>query len=158
MKCNHVMENGQPCGAEAVRHRPYCYQHRNNYNSPDLPGDPNYRAPQLTSYEAVLAAANHLYQSFMSKKLDLRQTSLASKILKQAAHALDAIARRDRPTADPRLPKALASLVSATPKPAAVAPFAGTTPAGTDVPPAATPASRGERIWDPYGCLAPLKA
>src|ERR1700759_4037854 len=89
--CNHTMDNGQPCGAAAVRNTPYCYFHRKYYQPPALPGEKNYQAPLLESHESIQLALTQLYQSFLSRKIDMKEANFSLQILRLASKTIAAI-------------------------------------------------------------------
>ena len=141
MKCNHVLDTGHLCGSEAVRHQPYCYQHRHNYTSPDLPGDPSYRVPKLNSHEALRTTITQVLQAFLVKKINLKEATLCLNLLRQAAKTLLPVNAKSKP-AEPATTEA----IPASPKPA------------TPPEPATTAVFQPTNAPDPYHHLSPLRS
>jgi len=163
--CAHTKDDGSPCEAIPVKNTQYCYFHRKFYQPAALPGERSYQSPLLESNEAITLAATHLYQSFLTGRIPLREAQFALNILRLASKTVAAIERKKREEAKEER--------SGAPKKAASGSGAGAPPDGQECPPhteksshtetrkplqtASAPAYKGERIVDPYGCLAHLK-
>jgi len=149
--CEHTKDDGSPCGAVPVHNSPYCYFHRKFYNPPALPGEPNYVAPLLESHESIQLAATHLYQSFLSRKMDSKQVALALNILKLAAKSIATVekARKRAEKEPPAEPQATAPAPDPKVWERASKPVQAerSSVATTAVPPPQP------RIYDPYGCM-----
>ena len=86
--CTHIKDDGTPCQAIPVHNTPYCYFHRKYYHPPALPGDKNYQAPLLESHQSIQLALTHLYQAFLSKKMDMKEAQFGLQVLRLAAKAI----------------------------------------------------------------------
>ena|SRR5579884_2800680 len=94
--CTHIHDNGQPCEAFRVHDTPYCYFHRKYYQPPALPGERSYQAPLLESHESITLAATHLYQSFLTGRIPLREAQFALNILRLASKTVTAIEKKKK--------------------------------------------------------------
>jgi len=70
---------------------------------PALPCDKTYRAPLLESSHALQLALTQLYQSFLSRKIDLKESTFALRVLHLAAKTVTKTSPLPFP-ASPRLP------------------------------------------------------
>jgi len=80
--CAHTKDDGSPCEAIPVKNTQYCYFHRKFYQPAALPGERSYQSPLLESNEAITLAATHLYQSFLTGRIPLREAQFALNILR----------------------------------------------------------------------------
>ncbi len=94
--CEHVKDDGSPCNAIPVKNTPYCYFHRKYYQPAALPGDKNYQAPLLESHASIEIALTHLYQSFLAKKIDMKEAQFGLQILRLASKTIAAIERNKK--------------------------------------------------------------
>ena len=180
--CTHIKDDGQPCGAIAVKGTPHCYFHRRFFAAPALPGESQYLPPLLETHHSIQLALTDLYQAFLTRKIDLREARFSLQILRLASRTICAIEKSQAQSprtpvqlvpADKPLPNApvtnkppaeAAATRQPTPDPAPTAkkrvmpaapPSTQPQPKAVSKPP--QPAYKGERIVDPYGCLAHLK-
>ncbi|MGZ4789863.1 MAG: hypothetical protein ACXVZX_15190 [Terriglobales bacterium] len=100
--CNHMKDDGSPCNAIPVHNTPYCYFHRKYYNPPALPGDKNYQAPLLESHHSIQLALTHLYQAFLSKKIDMKEANFGLQILRLASKTISAVEKTNKEKCDGR--------------------------------------------------------
>ncbi len=94
--CTHIKDDGSPCNAIPVHNTPYCYFHRKFYQPPALPGDKNYQAPLLESHQTIQLAITHLYQAFLSKKIDLKEATFGLQMLRLASKTITAIEKQKK--------------------------------------------------------------
>jgi len=151
--CTHIKDDGQPCNAIPVKDTPYCYFHRKYYNPPALPGDKNYQAPLLESHASIQIALTHLYQAFLTKKIDMKETQFGLRILQLASKTIMAMekAAKQKKHAEPDLQEVeyVERQAERTPEKAAEI---------TERKPVQSVAAEPKRgVWDPYGCLSPAK-
>jgi len=163
--CSHTHDDGRPCQAIAVHQSPFCYFHRKLHQPSALPGDRHYQPPFFDSHASLQIAATHLYQAFLAGKLDLKSVTVMLNLLRLASKELTAAERqrrqeereqkqaaRQQPIAERKLKvdKPESHVGQAVlPVGPSEAPLAGKLPQPA--------AYKGERIVDPYGCLAHLK-
>ena len=100
--CTHTKDDGSPCGAIPVHNTPYCYFHRKYYHPPALPGEVGYQAPLLESHESIQLALTHLYQSFLTGKVSLREANFAMGILRLASKTISSIEKAKKQGGDGR--------------------------------------------------------
>ena len=173
--CSHTHDDGRPCQAIAVHQSPFCYFHRKLHQPSALPGDRHYQPPFFDSHASLQIAATHLYQAFLAGKLDLKPVTVMLNLLRLASKELTAAERqrrqeereqkqaaRQQPIAE-RKPNAEKLDKPQSPAKSAAANVGqAVLPVGPSEAPLAgklpQPAAyKGERIVDPYGCLAHLK-
>ena len=172
--CSHIHDNGQPCAAFRVQNTPYCYFHRKYYQPAALPGERNYQAPLLESHQSITLASTHLLQSFLTGRVALREAQFALNILRLASRSITAIERankekeqKQQDQGDGRRSPSTGSKSMVEQQPtaatAAVQACAKAAPTATKAvtdnpkpPQSAAPAYKGDRYFDPCGCLAPM--
>ncbi len=165
LTCTHIKDDGSPCQAIPVHNTPYCYFHRKYYNPPALPGDTNYQVPLLESHQSIQLAVTHLYQAFLSKKIDLKEATFGLQMLRLASKTITAIEKQNIKEMKEPVAKVNPQNVGTGLQTRASVPLSSTLTSlnleertcatrALDLAQKARTASEPKRgIYDPYGCM-----
>src|SRR6185369_8022312 len=89
--CEHIKENGEPCGSPALTGHVFCYFHQRLREPCHRPGDFEYRLPVLDSSHAILMATQHIAQGVLDSTLEDRRARMLFSGLRLAMSALKQI-------------------------------------------------------------------
>ena len=119
-----------------------------------LPGDAAYVPPPLDSHESILLLLNQVLRAQFAGKIDLQESKFCLQLVNTALRVLKEKEKKAAEAAKTaEQVKAAASLVNdkVTPKPALKP--APTTSSESPSAKTPQPAYKGDRIYDPYGCM-----